>query len=195
MRTTVSNPPAARCDTRAPRIPASRRTPGHGVSLYAFTVPAAAAEVPLARRRAARVLREWGLHEDGLQTAALVISELVGNVVRHAAPHAARTTVTLTRTRTTLTLAVHDEHPFLPQPPSDADPGRDCGRGLMIVDSLAREAGGALQIDRAPTHGKEVRAVFPAAESADGADLSACVAVACPVMHFRRAGLAGPTGS
>ncbi|MEW2085168.1 ATP-binding protein [Streptomyces sp. NPDC005283] len=177
----------ARRSTVAQRVPAPRCGPGKAVSMYAFTVPAVPAEVPVARKRAARVLRAWGLHEDGLDTAALVISELVGNAARHAAPHSARTTVILTRTGTTLALAVHDEHPFLPQPPTTTDPGRDCGRGLMIVDSLAREAGGALRVSRMPTHGKEVQAFFPAAVSADSADLAACLAAACPVMHFQRA--------
>ncbi|MFF3324552.1 ATP-binding protein [Streptomyces sp. NPDC002889] len=150
-------------------------------------MPAIPAEVSVARKRAARVLRDWGLHEDGLHTASLVISELVGNVARHAVPHAARTTVTLTRTGTTLALAVHDEHPFLPEPLPTADPGQDCGRGLLIVDSLAREAGGALQVCPVPARGKEIRAVFPAAVCADLADLAACLADACPVMHFQRA--------
>jgi anti-sigma regulatory factor (Ser/Thr protein kinase) len=182
MRTTVSNPSAARRESIAHRVLASRRAPGNAV--HVFSVPAVPAQVSAARRRAARVLREWGLHDDGLHTAALVISELVGNAARHAVPRSVRTTVTLTRTGTTLVLAVHDEHPFLPEPPLTADPGQDCGRGLMIVDSLAREAGGTLQVRRVPVRGKEVRAVFPATDSADHADLAACLAGACPVMHF-----------
>ncbi|MEU9012675.1 ATP-binding protein [Streptomyces sp. NPDC048479] len=186
MRTTVLNPSTARRGTIAHRVAASRRGPGNAVSVYTFTVPAVPAEVPVARKRATCVLRDWGLHEDGLNTAALVISELVGNAARHAIPHSARTTVMLTRTGTTLALAVHDEHPFLPQPLPTGDPGQECGRGLMIVDSLAREAGGALQIRRVPARGKEVRALFPAADSADTADLAACLAAACPVMHFQR---------
>ncbi|WP_328393048.1 ATP-binding protein [Streptomyces sp. NBC_00390] len=184
MRTTVSNPSAARRGTVAHRVLTSRRGPGDAACVHVFTVSAEAAEVPVARRRVARVLREWGLHDDGLHTASLVISELVGNAARHAVPYSARTTVMLTRTGTTLVLAVHDEHPFLPQPPLAADPGQDCGRGLMIVDSLAREAGGTLQVRRAPVRGKEVRAVFPAADAADSADLATCLADACPVMHF-----------
>lgn len=188
MRTTVSKQSTVRRGTVAHCVPAPRRGPGKSVFLYAFTVPAIPAEVPGARRRTARVLRDWGLHEDGLHTAALVISELVGNAARHAAPHSPRATVTLTRTGTALSLAVYDEHPFLPQPLPTADPGRDCGRGLMIVDSLAREAGGALQVCPVPARGKEIRAVFPAADSADTADLAACLADACPVMHFQRAG-------
>ncbi|MGW1490470.1 ATP-binding protein [Streptomyces sp. NPDC002402] len=184
MRTTVSNPSAARRRTHTHRVPASRPKPGNAVCVYGFTVLAVPAEVPVARKRATGVLRDWGLHEDGLHTASLVISELVGNAARHAVPESARTTVTLTRTGTTLALAVHDDHPFLPRPQLRADPGRDCGRGLMIVDSLAREAGGALHVRPMHTHGKEIQAVFPAADSADSADLAACLAAACPVMHF-----------
>lgn len=105
------------------------------------------------------MLREWGLREDGLHTAQLVISELVGNAVRHAVPHTTRATVKLARTSATLTLTVHDGHPALPRLRFAADPEQDGGRGLMIVDCLAREAGGALQIRRTPRHGKEVRGV------------------------------------
>lgn len=186
MRTTVLNPSASRRCTHAHRVPASRPDPGNAVCVYAFTVRAVPAEVPVARKRAARVLRDWGLHEDGMHTASLVISELVGNAARHAVPYSARTTVALTRTGTMLALAVHDDHPFLPLPQLEADPGRDCGRGLMIVESLAREAGGALQVRPMPERGKEIQAVFPAADSADSADLAACLAAACPVMHFQR---------
>ncbi|MFJ6632754.1 ATP-binding protein [Streptomyces sp. NPDC091376] len=195
MRTIASNPPGTPCGAGPHRVPASRHGPGLAVSVHAFTVPATPGEVPAARRRAARVLREWGLCEDGLYTASLVISELVGNTVRHAVPHSDRTTVKLTRTRTALTLTVHDEHPFLPEPVFTADPGQDRGRGLMIVDTLAREAGGALQVGRVSERGKEVRAVFPATDCAphctDGAGAGACPADGCPVMHFRRERRAG----
>ncbi|MGY4920695.1 ATP-binding protein [Streptomyces sp. 900116325] len=140
---------------------------------------------PTARKRAARVLWAWGLHEDGLCTALLVISELVDNAVQHAVSYSGRPTITLTRRRTNLVLAVHDEHPFLPQPVPTANPGRECGRGLMIVDSLVREAGGALQVRRAP-RGNEVRAVIPAADFTDSADLAVSLPAACPVMHLQR---------
>ncbi|MFE7776144.1 ATP-binding protein [Streptomyces sp. NPDC057445] len=169
---------------RAQCVAATRRGPGNAVSVHAFTVPAVPAGVPAARRRTARVLRDWGLHHEGLDTASLVISELVGNVTQHAARCSPRATVTLTRTGTMLALAVHDEHPYLPQP-LPADPGQECGRGLLIVDGLARESGGALQVRRVSERGKEVRAVFLAAGS-NGADLAACLAGSCPVMHFRR---------
>ncbi|WP_327129459.1 ATP-binding protein [Streptomyces sp. NBC_01727] len=161
----------------AHRCPFSHRRPGNSVFVYAFSVPAIPAAVPTARKRAARVLRDWGLHEDGLYTASLVISELVGNAVQHAVSYSARTTITLTRRRTTLVLAVHDEHPFLPQPVPTTNPGRESGRGLMIVDSLAREAGGALQVRPAP-HGKEMRVIFPAADFTDSADLAVCLPAA-----------------
>ncbi|TQK42738.1 histidine kinase-like protein [Streptomyces sp. SLBN-118] len=186
MLTTVSNPYAARRGTHTHRVPAARPDPRNAVRVYAFTVRAVPAEVSVARKRAARVLWDWGLHEDGLHTASLVISELVGNAARHAAPHSVRTTVALTRTGTMLALAVHDDHPFLPLPRLQADPGQDCGRGLLIVESLAREAGGALQVRPMAERGKEIQAVFPAADSADSADLAACLAAACPVMHFQR---------
>ncbi|MFE7776049.1 ATP-binding protein [Streptomyces sp. NPDC057445] len=83
----------------------------------------------------------------GLDAASLVISELVGNVAQHAARCSPRATVRLTRTGTMPAPAVHDEHPYLPRP-LPADPGQECGRGLLIVDGLALESGGALQVRR-----------------------------------------------
>ncbi|WJY48703.1 ATP-binding protein [Streptomyces chengbuensis] len=183
MGTISSSPFTTRHGPAAPGAPASCRPPGRAVFVHAFCLPAVPAEVPGARRRAARVLREWGLREDGLHTAQLVISELVGNAVRHAVPHTTRATVRLTRTSATLTLTVHDGHPALPRLRFATDPEQDGGRGLMIVDCLAREAGGALQIRRTPSRGKEVRAIFRAADCAHG-HATACPAGLCPYMQF-----------
>ncbi|WP_208867733.1 hypothetical protein [Streptomyces wuyuanensis] len=83
----MSTSPFTTCHGAAvPGDPASCRPPGRAVFVHAFGLPAVPAAVPGARRRAARVLRDWGLCEDGLHTASLVISELVGNAARHAVP-------------------------------------------------------------------------------------------------------------
>ncbi|WP_432074917.1 ATP-binding protein [Streptomyces wuyuanensis] len=182
---TISTSPFTTCHCpAAPHVAASGRPPGRAVFVHAFGLPAVPAAVPGARRRAARVLREWGLCEEGLHTASLVISELVGNAVRHAVPDATRATVKLTRTGATLTLAVRDEHPALPQPRFSVDLEQDGGRGLMIVDCLTREAGGALQVRRMPSRGKEVRAVFRSADRAHVPHTTACPSGRCPCLRF-----------
>ncbi|SDM01883.1 ATP-binding protein [Streptomyces wuyuanensis] len=97
----------------------------------------------------------------------------------------------LTRTGATLTLAVRDEHPALPEPRITADLEQDGGRGLMIVDCLTREAGGALRIRRMPSRGKEVRAAFRSADRAHGPHATACPPGRCPYMHFDTARRSG----
>ncbi|MEW2633042.1 ATP-binding protein [Streptomyces sp. NPDC048389] len=94
-----------------------------------------------ARRFAADTLREWALRSltDDVE---LIVSELVGNAVRHAvgpaAPGTAEQPVRLTLLRYTrrLVCAVTDPSPA---PPCLTEPGSDTtgGRGLLLVSALS----------------------------------------------------------
>lgn len=107
-----------------------------------FDLPLGPEAATLARSATLDVLRLWGA-VDGcrLDDALLVVSELVGNAVRHGAAH-----VLLTVQRAApaqgglLTLGVQDGSAVLPQAPQDRTDA-ESGRGLRIVDVLSRRWG------------------------------------------------------
>ncbi|MDT0318553.1 ATP-binding protein [Streptomyces millisiae] len=111
---------------------------------HVFHVLSVPEHVPLARREAAKVLADWGIGEDLLFAASLIVTELVGNVVRHAAVLSPTATVTLAADAEALSLAVADAHPFRPAPLLAAH--AEGGRGLAVVAALAAEAGGSHEV-------------------------------------------------
>ncbi|GAA0347156.1 ATP-binding protein [Streptomyces blastmyceticus] len=128
-----------------------------------FQVISTAEHVPVARRETAKVLADWGMSEQVVDTACLIISELVTNVVRHAAVLSPTATVTLAvEEQTGLVLAVADAHPLKPKPlPAAHDLG---GRGLFLVDALVGEVHGHVEVvpDTA-TGGKQIVIRLPLA--------------------------------
>ncbi|WP_367140964.1 MULTISPECIES: ATP-binding protein [Streptomyces] len=112
---------------------------------HEFQVISTAEHVPLARRETSKVLASWGMAEEVVDTARLIISELVTNVVRHAAVLSPTATVTLAvEDQAALVLAVADAHPFKPKPlPVAHSLG---GRGLVLVDGLVRQARGRTEV-------------------------------------------------
>ncbi|MDT0305840.1 ATP-binding protein [Streptomyces sp. DSM 44917] len=107
-----------------------------------FQLPALAASVATARHRVGRRLHRWGLPEAVRDTAELVISELVTNVVLHTD---SRTVVCrLDGTGHRLRIEVADEGPGLPAVPAraaSADARAEHGRGLMLLDALTARWG------------------------------------------------------
>ncbi len=97
-----------------------------------------AAEVAgVVRRRLREVLARWGVPEDVVDDAMLVVTELVANVVDHAMT-SFRLVVHLTGS--VLRIAVADGSPELPvlRP---FDPQARRGRGLQVIGSVARKWG------------------------------------------------------
>ena len=93
-----------------------------------------------ARRAARQVLRRWGL-APLLDSVLLVVSELVGNAVRHGG---APVKLTISRLIDGIRIDVEDANPReprLPAPPASAPPTSESGRGLQIVSSVADEVG------------------------------------------------------
>jgi two-component sensor histidine kinase len=105
------------------------------------------------RRRLRTLLAGWGLSEDTVDDALLVVEELVANVLDHART---RFQLIVRLTGSVLHLAVHDGDPGSPQVrPFDPHAGR--GRGLQLVSTLAARWG----CDADPA-GKTVWAELPA---------------------------------
>jgi anti-sigma regulatory factor (Ser/Thr protein kinase) len=77
--------------------------------------------------------------------AMLLVSEVVANVVRHAGTGM---TITAEAAPHRLRVEVEDESPVLPEPlPFDRADPRESGRGLVIVERVARAWG----IERRPS--------------------------------------------
>lgn len=113
-------------------------------------LPASAASPSVARRFVAAGLRRWGVDESIVETATLLISEVVTNAVVHAA---SEVRVALQRRGSSVRIEVSDRGEGVPMlvPP---DLERLDGRGLAIVDRLAtawgstpRSAGKAVWFD------------------------------------------------
>ncbi|WP_051805476.1 ATP-binding protein [Streptomyces sp. NRRL F-2747] len=108
-------------------------------------VPAA---VPLLRTRVRSVLAGWPVRAEVADVLLLAVSELAGNAVRHAAA-GGRMRIGLTFDGGWLRLEVADQGvrpPRLPDPAEEVDPDSESGRGLLIVQLLAVEAGGELHV-------------------------------------------------
>lgn len=122
-----------------------------------------AATVPLVRTRVRALLEGWRIAADVADTFLLAVSELVGNVVQHAAAATGRMRVGVSCGGGWLCLQVADGAAVLPQLPDPAvevDPDAEGGRGLLLVELLAAEVGGELAV-LAHELGKCVRVRVP----------------------------------
>jgi anti-sigma regulatory factor (Ser/Thr protein kinase) len=113
---------------------------GHRVTLRAD--PCA---VPEARRQARAAVRYWHVPVD-IEVVALLVSELVTNAVTHDCvplPSGARGTVTLAirGDEGQFRVDVHDGSPAPPVLRDSVPSSAECGRGLMLVDSLSTRWG------------------------------------------------------
>lgn len=102
-------------------------------------LPAAGQAAGLARRATREALASWGLGYLE-ETAALLVSELVGNAVRHARGGGSALELRLETVATWLRIEVRDADPRPPQPrtPGVLD---DSGFGFVLVDALASKWG------------------------------------------------------
>ncbi|MEW1719588.1 ATP-binding protein [Streptomyces sp. NPDC093109] len=91
--------------------------------------------------RARDVLRrDFGLLGEPGDTAALLLSELVTNALRHGSPRGREIAVNLFRVEELLGLEVEDAGECLPRP-RVSEPDDECGRGLALIDALADDWG------------------------------------------------------
>jgi anti-sigma regulatory factor (Ser/Thr protein kinase) len=91
----------------------------------------------MARAWLRRLLESWG-RSHLLLEASLVVSELVGNAVRHAGEVSSSIRLELTALADGLRLAVTDHSPARPVL---RQPDADGGRGMHIIVQLARRWG------------------------------------------------------
>ncbi|MFJ3979058.1 ATP-binding protein [Streptomyces sp. NPDC090021] len=119
--------------------------------------------VPRVRARVRAALEAWGVPLDAADVLLMAVSELVGNVVRHAG--AGRMRVGVASGAGWLRLDVADRGaglPRLPTPRVEVGPESEGGRGLLIVQLMAAELGGELSVV-AHEFGKSVRVCIPVA--------------------------------
>ena len=103
-----------------------------------FDLPLGPHAAALARRATADVLRLWGCQDrEAVYDVLVVVSELVGNAVRHGADHVL---LTLDSRERVLTVGVDDGSAVLPGR-RDVDCDGESGRGMRIVEALAERWG------------------------------------------------------
>jgi anti-sigma regulatory factor (Ser/Thr protein kinase) len=108
----------------------------------AWTFPASPGAVPAARSAVTAVLGRWGL--DGVRdTAALLVTELVTNAVRHGrgGPVDLRITGPEAGRPDTLLIEVGDQEPRPPRHRTGVRPEDESGRGLVLLTHCARAWG------------------------------------------------------
>lgn len=91
--------------------------------------------------RAREILhRDFGFPGEPGDTAALLLSELVTNALRHGSPPGREVAVTLHHSDGLFRLEVEDAGDYLPRPRTP-DLDDECGRGLALVAALADDWG------------------------------------------------------
>lgn len=121
-------------------------------------MPAAPASVPAARRRLTEELLEVGVFDAAISDAALVISELLSNAIRHARPlPGSWLQVTWAVAGDSVEVSVSDGGSPTHPRPAQVPLSSLGGRGLSIIEHLSRRWG-----VRAGDCGLTVWAVLPA---------------------------------
>ncbi|WP_436740463.1 ATP-binding protein [Streptomyces sp. BBFR102] len=143
------------------------RLPYEGV--WRFTADAEDAAVPRARHAVRDLLRRQDVPAppDLVQGLLLIVSELVTNVVRHAALLSPTVGVEVAVGAAWVRVAVEDSHPYRPTA-LVADHGRTGGRGLLLVREITAEAGGVCDVEHTATGGKIIWAALPLAPGVGG---------------------------
>lgn len=131
--------------------------------VWRFTAPVADTSVPLARHTVRDLLRRRVVVSDERrQDVLLIVSELVTNVVQHAALLSTEIAVEVALGPQWLRIGVEDGHPYRPTA-LRTDVGRVGGRGLSLVGAILRQAGGEFDVLRTAGGGKVVLAALPLA--------------------------------
>lgn len=130
--------------------------------VWRFTAPAVDASVPQARHAVRDLLDRQGVpvDDDILQGLLLIVSELVTNVVRHAALLSPELAVEVAIGAEWIRVSVEDNHPYRPTA-LVTDYGQTGGRGLLLVREITAEAGGTCDVEHTAGGGKIIWATLP----------------------------------
>lgn len=126
---------------------------------HSLTLPAVPASVRVARRTAALTLSACGVAPGTslVDSALLIVSELVTNTVRHAAERSPSVTITFVVGAEAVVIDVSDEDPRIPDLAPQA-----LGAGLRTVLELTESYGGTLAVVLPPSGtGKTLRVRLP----------------------------------
>lgn len=115
-------------------------------------------EATTLRREIAAFMRLFSTREDQLYVAEVVVGEALANTVEHA-PGRVRVDVDWTQTHPVVTVA--DCGPGMTEPGTvlPSDPLSETGRGIYLIESLAKE----VTVERSPASGTTLRIVLPIA--------------------------------
>ncbi|MFJ9629003.1 ATP-binding protein [Streptomyces sp. NPDC101175] len=104
-----------------------------------FSYPSVSESVSDARKAVRKVVSDWGLASELAETAELLTSELVTNVILHA-QDSATCRVICELSAKSITVTVIDHGRGVPKMRSSSDTATN-GRGLFLVDALAHDWG------------------------------------------------------
>ncbi|WP_308341126.1 ATP-binding protein [Streptomyces sp. JJ36] len=131
---------------------------------WRFAASAVDSSVPRLRHAVRDLVRRQGapVPEDLLQGVLLILSELATNSVRHAALLSPEIGVELSLSSGWIRVAVEDGHPYRPKAlAADPDQQHTGGRGLLLVKTIAAEAGGVCDVEQTGAGGKVIWAALP----------------------------------
>ncbi|MER8187363.1 ATP-binding protein [Kitasatospora sp. NPDC094015] len=145
-----------------PRPPRPAGLPRPGV--WRFPAESSEASVPRTRHAVRDRLLAEGMtgerYQELIDDLLLIVSELVGNAVTHAAALSPQVTTELRIDEARVRIAVEDGHPYRPKA-QQSDLGRLGGRGLLLVKSVTLQAGGVCDVERTAEGGKVIWAALP----------------------------------
>lgn len=141
-----------------------RAAAGPVTGVWRFPVPVEQASVPRTRHAVRDRLLAQGMagvrYQELVDDLLLIVSELVGNAVTHAADLSPQVTTVLSITDGWVRVSVEDGDPYRPKA-LETDTGRTGGRGLLLVKSVTLQAGGVCDVERTGEGGKVVWACLP----------------------------------
>lgn len=159
-----SEPPAAGGGAPVATPVQERARPVNYEGTWRLTAPALDSSVPQLRHAVRDLVRrqQAPLTDDMLQGLLLILSELVTNSVRHAALLSPEIGVEVSLGSGWVRIAVEDAHPYRPKAlEADPDQQHTGGRGLLLVKTIAAEAGGLCDVEQTGAGGKIIWAALP----------------------------------
>ncbi|MER7844632.1 ATP-binding protein [Kitasatospora sp. NPDC096077] len=132
--------------------------------MWHFREPAVEASVPRTRHAVRDRLLSLGMtgvrYQELVDDVLLIVSELVGNAVKHAAELSPEVATELSVRRGWVRISVEDGDPYRPKA-LESDTGRTGGRGLLLVKSVTLQAGGVCDVEHTGEGGKVIWASLP----------------------------------